>query len=93
MKNADMPAMPAPEDMDGHYLTPVSMKNFVQHSGLTKREHFAGLAMQGLLSNHQLVIDMTAAGLKGDEFKRVIAITAIQSADALLAELERPQCP
>lgn len=48
----------------------------VMHSGLTKREYFAGLAMQGLLSR----VDMSS-----DERARY----AIENADDLLAELEK----
>jgi hypothetical protein len=45
MNNSDMPAMPNtnPET----YPTPCPIN---YGHGLTKREHFAGLAMQGLLS-------------------------------------------
>jgi hypothetical protein len=47
--------------------------------GLTKREYFAGLAMQGWIScQHD--------GFTGDEFS--IATRAVRCADALLAELE-----
>jgi len=42
--------------------------------GLTKREYFAGLAMQGILSNH---------GVHSD-----IAKWAVEQADSLLKELE-----
>lgn len=47
-------------------------------SGLDKREHFAGLAMQGML----------ASDYRGD-----IAIMAVKFADALLAELRRTEKP
>jgi hypothetical protein len=43
--------------------------------GLTKREYFAGLAMQGLLSN-----DLPVRG---------VAKCALEYADALLGELEK----
>ncbi|MBL4798309.1 MAG: hypothetical protein JKY50_12910 [Oleispira sp.] len=49
-------------------------------SGLTKREHFAGLAMQGLLSN---------ANLSGDSDCADVIRDSMDMADALLAELER----
>ena len=38
MSNGDMPAIPVMDEVEGHG----------QHYGLTKREHFAGLAMQAL---------------------------------------------
>ena len=46
--------------------------------GLTKRELFAAMAMQGYCSNSEFIINPTAA-----------AITAIQTADALIAELNK----
>lgn len=51
-----------------------SMGEVVQ-TGLTKREYFAGLAMQGMVVK------------TGDE--RTIAFAAVAYADALLAELEK----
>ena len=49
----------------------------IKLGGLTKREHFSGLAMQGLLScdiDNELTVED-------------VAITAIQLTDALLKEL------
>ena len=66
--NSDMPAMPVMDEAQEHG----------QHYGLTKREHFAGLAMQGILS------DSARAGNVSD-----YARDAVLYADALLAELER----
>ena len=51
----------------------VAQGNF---NGLTKREYFAGLAMQGLLKTKSVV---------------VAAKMAVSSADALLEELEKTQ--
>jgi hypothetical protein len=51
----------------------------VEYTGLSKREHFAGLALQGLTST--LTIGR-------DEYAHVIAITAVKYADALLKQLE-----
>ena len=48
------------------------------NNGLTKREHFAGLAMQGMLS------DESVAGTAQD-----VASCAVRQADALLAELDK----
>ena len=64
MNNADMPAMPIPR---GVYNDDTA--------GLTKREHFAGLAMQGLLSHY------------GDSYIHYLA--AVEFADALLKALEQ----
>ena len=47
-------------------------------NGLTKREYFAGLAMQGLLANPDLYVNMK------------IGQEAVLLADELLAELAKP---
>lgn len=56
-------------------------------SGLTKREHFAGLAMQGILSS------LTEKGSHGIGFTiselEYIADSAINMSDALLKQLEK----
>lgn len=48
-------------------------------SGLTKREHFAGLAMQGMLSNTEIT----------NPNKIILAEMACAIADELLAELDK----
>lgn len=63
MKNSDMPAMPT--QCNGGDL----------YGGLTKREYFAGLAMQGLLANTSCHAH--------------IVRDAIDCADALLEEIEK----
>lgn len=64
-----MPAMPHTEyDRDGN-----------MPRGLTKREYFAGLAMQGLL----------AGAFSGYLKQRDCVNIAVQHADGLLEELER----
>lgn len=72
MNNADRPAFPADTDRlpSGAY-------------GLTKREYFAALAMQGLLagSNWPGVVIGPCQ----------IADHAVEFADALLAELDKPK--
>lgn len=65
MKNADMPA------------TPCTIED-IAHSGLTKREHFAGLALQGLVS----------ADYESRHIGRY-AKAAVNLADALLKELDQ----
>ena len=77
MSNADMPAMPVSgfEQDNGRISGQL-------HHGLTKREYFAGLAMQAFI---------TADHLNGSE-KRCNednALMAVDAADALLEELER----
>jgi hypothetical protein len=79
MNNADMPAMPIFDNEAKLCIVrnPDNGKTCLA-AGLTKREHFAGLAMQGLLSNSGL-------RLTNGEFIG----KAVTCADALLAELDR----
>lgn len=73
MKNADMPAMPTYELNGQNFLEDTSY-------GLTKREHFAAMAMQGLLSANAIY-----GGKTND--RASLAKDAIAFADALLKEL------
>lgn len=71
MKKSDMPASPI-FNQHGHSS---------QYKGLTKREHFAGLAMQSLLKTVPIFENsMSPAEIAGD---------ACVYADALLAELDK----
>lgn len=76
MKNGNTPAMPQDRGIwvegIGDFPTLAT--------GLTKREHFAAMAMQGILP-------MTHNGT--DEISQEIAKIAVSCADALLAELEK----
>lgn len=79
MNNGDMPAIPCDDivrrDDNGNlYGAPISS------GGLTKREHFAAMAMQGLLVN-----------MGRNEFNDSGAVSseAVKQADALLKELEK----
>ena len=54
----------------------------VKFGGLTKREYFAGLAMQGLLSSFMYNAENGFYG------KDVVVSTAIEYADELLKQLE-----
>lgn len=67
MNNADMPANPT-------YSSDVLMQE-----GLTKREYFAGLAMQGMM----------ASKFWGEFSANGMASIALEQADALLKELEK----
>ena len=59
----------------------------VKSEGLTKREHFAGLAMQGLLSSaHMGDSDLHDSAA---EWVREVTETSVEYADALLKELEK----
>ena len=69
-----MPAMPSNYQFteDGEVVETIAA------NGLTKREHFAGLAMQGLMS----------ADTSFQMSRYEVAFEAVKQADALLAELE-----
>ena len=71
MKNADMPAMPTSlNESDSQWAA-------AHTGGLTKREHFAGLVIQGLMNGRNF------RGGYSD-----LAETAVECADALLKALE-----
>lgn len=61
-------------------LTETEIDNVITHSGLTKRELFAAMAMQGLVSS--LTIGR-------DEHLHLMAQTAVEYADALISELAK----
>ncbi len=74
IKNGDLPAMPCSDigmrkDESGFYTVPLS--------DLSKREQFAAMAMQGILS------------CDNSEFSHIAAQRAVECADALLFELEK----
>lgn len=77
MNNADRPAFPADTDRlpSGAY-------------GLTKREYFASMVMQGLFaSDHIKSEGKPTVELVG----HAVAVFAIAAADALLAALDKPK--
>ena len=80
MRNSDLPAMPIPNGADGAPWSISDMGNPGHVFGLTKREYFAGLAMQGLL-----------AGNPNNLTLNDVADIATDQADALLAALEQEQ--
>lgn len=72
MKNADKSAFPLP------------LNGIKDEDGLTKREYFAAMAMQGVAST-----DGRNGSWLGSPKK--LAIMAVQAADALLEELEKTE--
>lgn len=77
---------PAFPQFDGHHSHMEGPHSLV--GGLSKREYFAGLAMQGLLSGTQINesdLEYTKRATNGE----AAAFIAIQWADALIAELEK----
>ena len=82
MKNSDMPAMPSKVSVnrDSGDVQPYQFGNDdFSTPGLTKREHFAGLAMQAFIFHGE-----------HPEFEGM-AVDAVYAADILLAELEKEQ--
>lgn len=73
IKNSDLPAMAVSTSESICQMTGALKAEF---AGLTKREHFAALSMQGILS------------CDNSEFSHVAAQRAVECADALLFELE-----
>jgi hypothetical protein len=55
--------------------------NFIGSNGLTKREYFAGLAMQGMFSQDGFLLKDT----------KELSEIAVKCADALLEELSKPK--
>jgi hypothetical protein len=55
--------------------------------GMTLREHFAGLAMQGFAANSELSAKL--ARQQPETVAQVYAVAAVLAADALIAELEK----
>ena len=56
--------------------------------GLTKREHFAAIAMQGMLAH-----DHWRGGSQSGKYKTDLAEYAVSFADALIAELNKRSEP
>lgn len=83
MKNADKPVYPS-ITKDSTEINGQVFSNNVNHSGLTKREYFAGLAMQGMLLNGGMMINGEKSFAPD-----TISKLAIQQADELLKHLEK----
>lgn len=76
MNNADKPAYPTHDEAEGGIYT--------VDAGLTKREYFAAMAMQGLLSNAYWA-STNSLGIDHEN----CANHAIKLADELLKQLEK----
>lgn len=59
----------------------------VMHSGLTKREYFAGLAMQGILAD----LGRCTPNFEGtpEQYSALMAKVALEFSDRLIEELEK----
>ena len=76
MKNANQPAMPMFTDRG------VFEVNGGKAFGLTKREHFAAMAMQGILANQYNV------PVREDQFD-LVSKWSVMAVDSLLKELDK----
>lgn len=63
---------------------------FIGSNGLTKREYFAGLAMQGILS-HESFYERMFNEVGEDKMVDKVSIASVNMADALLAALSEPK--
>lgn len=61
--------------------------NFEEYNGLTKREYFAGLAMQGLMSNPEF-IKVGSFDFKYSKTAERVSSISIKVADELLKQIE-----
>jgi len=77
--NGDMPASPILNDVEG-FTAFVDGTKGGRNYGLTKREHFAAMAMQAIIIGNNA--DICTIGAKG------ASLDAINCADALLKALD-----
>ncbi|KHD88871.1 MAG: hypothetical protein OM95_07075 [Bdellovibrio sp. ArHS] len=59
----------------------------VVNHGLSKREYFAAMAMQGLLSNQHITQQISISRLSSDDESKVFALISTWNADALIKAL------
>lgn len=79
MSRADKPVYPY-QPLDGS-----GMPKFEAHSGISLLEHYAGLAMQGLIAHNNREQTRGTPGVP------LIAKFSVEYARALIAELDRAQ--
>lgn len=89
IKNGDMPAMPMfSSEAKPCQVRDSSTQSTLDVSGLTKREQFAVMAMQGMLSNKYVSEFSTEINDDSYDMPNGLANNAVRYADALLAQLE-----
>tara|TARA_R110000851_G_scaffold161746_1_gene305480 strand:+ start:124 stop:366 length:243 start_codon:yes stop_codon:yes gene_type:complete len=80
MNNADIPAMPQNDGAIEQWNDPTDPAAGTYFAtGLTKREHFAGLALQGFIASGYYKMNMAVGA----------AVRSVRAADELLAELNK----
>ena len=87
MRNADKPVYPDIRKVNNNDYKGLVIENY---TGLTKREYFAAMAMQGLLSNPNTArqIQQEFGQVTADAANGVVCATALNIADKLLKQLE-----
>ena len=82
MKNGNLPIHPLKADL--------GQGKIIHYFGLTKREYFAGLAMQATMTSHHLM-EACIRTVKNTDIDVQIAIirNSIEVADELLKQLEQ----
>ena len=93
MKNENMPAFAQSEewqkDMEKHKANPEKYGSpSLDGIGLTKREYFAALAMQGLLSNSDMP-KVIGIPFHWEDYKDNVVNSVIDIVDAIMEELEK----
>lgn len=80
MNNSEQPTFPIVQtnNMEGHEFMDVS------HYGLSKREYFAAMAMQGMLANPEIM----KLG-NPDTLMNIVSMASVEQADDLLLALEK----
>lgn len=84
MKNSEKSAFCQLHTIDGNWTKDPIEK----YSGLTKREYFAALAMQGLLSNSEITLSLKSK-IENDyiPIPDLVAKYSLEYADSLLSQL------
>lgn len=78
-----------PNDLVHAYGYANEQSHFDSQGGLTKREHFAAMAMQGLLSNPEWM--QIYEGQKYIFASEIVAQTSLNMADALIEQLNKTE--
>jgi hypothetical protein len=91
MKNADLPAMPTYTGNEtSTHNGVIYTKSHIDSTGLTKREHFAAMAMQGILAGNSIrELAEFARENEMDDVGEVIKVMSFRAADLMLAEEDK----
>lgn len=82
LKNENLPIHPCQHTYGGEDFTGAPVIGMINASGITKREYFVALAMQGLISNRELQKSIAEDKMSWAQF-------CIKEADEVLKELDK----